>query len=245
MHKDLDTIIKHIRAGERMGLLEFPDIISDITIQRIIEDISREALGLYRNTVRDFLPETVTRPLVEPNESWGKLQAIDKKMIRLPIYKKLRPWLIEKIKPSMFTCDVSALLRYNGSEFISAAYRAVLGRAAEQTAIVSGTLQIITGDVSKIQFIDLLFHSPEHVDKNIGVKGLRFKMVINRLKRGILRIPVLGYLLRFFKEIILLPRRIRNISRRIALLEYSLEEANKKLAQIEITIEKNSFRGKK
>ena len=241
MQKDLDVIIEQLRIAARNGLLEFPDKTSDVTIQCILADISREAKGLNQANTGFLLAnhqETVTPLPYSHSELLEKLRALDRLMSGVPLYRRLRPLLKRKVNPSPYTIDGLTLIKYNSSEFVNAAYLGILRRQAEQTDIDNLTHLIVTGELSKIQCIDILLQSKEHSQKNVGVRGLGRKRFYDKAKRVVFKIPILGYFLRFIKELVLLPRSMKLISRRLALLEYSIEKANKSIARIEYMLGK-------
>jgi len=228
MQKDLDIIIENIRDGERAQMLEFPDKISDVTIQKVMTDILLEASGLNREATNDnpiVVPITVNKPS-------KKLEKIDNFMKKLPLYMILRPLLKRGFKKPLYSIDGLNLLQYNNKEFVRAVYIGILGRNAEQSDIDNLTIPIVTGEISKIQLIDQLLRSDEHSIKNIGVNGLGGKRFKERFKRFIIKIPIIGYLLRFIKDIILLPKNIKQINKRLSLLEFSLQETNDVIKRI-------------
>jgi hypothetical protein len=236
VQKDFDVIIEQIHAGERAGLIEFPDKISDVTLQSILADISREASGLSESAILSFSSAVrqdakITLPVTRSSPP-EKLRRIDRLMKKIPGYKALRPLLKRKFNPSPYSIDGLTLLKYNNKEFVRAAYLGILGRPAEQADIANFTIPIVTGDLSKIQCIDILLRSEEHSQKNIGVSGLGRKRFIEKFRRKIFKIPILGYLFRLLSNILLLSRKLKQLNRRLALLEYSLKETNEELFRI-------------
>lgn len=105
--------------------------------------------------------------------------------------------------------DGNYLLGMEDKEFVIALYKVILKRSPEpeDLYIMLGNLQY--GTAHRLDIIDALQGSEEAKKlPDVSIKGLEpIRKKLNR-KRRIRSIPILGYLLRWIKNIILLPREL-------------------------------------
>jgi len=107
--------------------------------------------------------------------------------------------------------SLSELMAWQGDSFIFNAYWAILGRAADAYAQTHFLPQLVTGKRSKIELLARLRYSPEGRKRGVQIKGLLPRVLVHLVGR----IPILGYVLRLTKSILVLPVAARQVQLRI------------------------------
>ena len=92
-------------------------------------------------------------------------------------------------------------LNYHDEVFVHFAYRAILGREADSAGMNHYLGKLRAGKLSKIEILGRLRYSPEGKKKRTFIKGLITPFVLYSLYR----VPVIGYLLRWFVIMLRLP----------------------------------------
>ncbi len=102
---------------------------------------------------------------------------------------------------------ISDFLQYNYEDFITYSFNAILKReaSAEEKETCLHLLQ--RGHMSKQQLIEQLRYSPEGIEKNVTILGLKKRYLLNKL----FKIPVAGKILEILSIIPRLPRIVKYI----------------------------------
>lgn len=103
---------------------------------------------------------------------------------------------------------VNDLLKYHDKEFVRNAYRAVLKREADDAGYRHHLDNLRGGQYNKMDILAALRYSPEGLERNVRIKGLRLPSTLRRLYR----LPLLGYLIQLSVALMRLPVLVRNHS---------------------------------
>lgn len=103
---------------------------------------------------------------------------------------------------------VNDLLKYHDKEFVRNAYRAVLKREADESGYNQHLESLRSGQYNKVDILAALRYSPEGLERNVRIRGLRLPSTLRRLYR----FPALGYLLQLAVALVRLPVMVRNYS---------------------------------
>lgn len=143
-----------------------------------------------------------------------RLRGLTGKRIRLRIKRKFS---------ADHGVDIRNILRFNHAEFICVLYWTVLRRSPEAEAIAAGVKFLNRYGNHKIDLIVSVLNSEEAKQHNVRIKGLRVRKFLLKCKRKLYRIPVLGYLARWFAGIVMLPRRMDYMFIHLSQLQSSQE----------------------
>lgn len=110
--------------------------------------------------------------------------------------------------PERSQYHISELLAYHDRDFIRQAYAAILQRSPEESEFVSQTDNLRSGRKSKIEIIENLLSSAEGKRVNTRVTGLK-----SAAHKGLVKLPIVGYIVRVLSGFIRLPILIRNQER--------------------------------
>ncbi len=97
------------------------------------------------------------------------------------------------------------LTRFHDARFVDAAYRALLGRAPDQTGLQHHLDLLRSGRLSKVEILGRLRASDEGRRHGSRVRGLGLRFALCQLAR----LPLLGYPIALLAELLRLPARAR------------------------------------
>ncbi|GAA4296446.1 hypothetical protein GCM10023142_35180 [Anaerocolumna aminovalerica] len=211
---DLDKVIDEIRKSIKvLSDLDIEDKFEEISISKIINDITEQAENMV--TGDKFIEKKNYVQVISNSESKKikLLKKIDNRLRKLSIYdKNIRPRL--RIKLDSFynkkIIDGNELLKFEDEEFIDALYRSVLFREADIEGKNNALQFLRKSGTDKIDLINFFIKSDEGKSKNIKVVGIWKKKAFIYAKRGIYKIPILGFIIQFLVNICLLTKRLRN-----------------------------------
>lgn len=103
--------------------------------------------------------------------------------------------------------NLNELLKYHDTDFITNAYKAILGRTPDTNGLDYYLKQLRNGELCKAEILGHLRFSPEGRQKKISMKGLFIPFIFHRS----LKTPVLGKVLRIFVGLVNLPAILRKI----------------------------------
>ena len=234
----LSTTQKAIRVS---GNLEARDNFQNVSIAMILNDISQLSENM-NDSMEVNAASIVILPQYHNAESKLKfLRKLDTLARKSHFYeRKIRPTCKEKfqyLKTIQFV-NGNALLQYDDEAFIVAVYRTLLQREPEKVAVDNGLLFLSKTENKKVDFIYNVLNSPEGKNKNIKIKGLAKKRVLLACKRKIYRIPLIGYLIRWGVNLILLPKRFNDFQRGYDFINYQIKLLNLRADNIEQQLEK-------
>ncbi len=106
--------------------------------------------------------------------------------------------------------DVRSVLRFDGREFLRMAYVAVMRRQIDSDG-EDVYLHALESGMHKMEIILRLRFSPEGRKQNVRLR----RAVLPLCDLVICRIPVLGYVYRILKEVVLLPRTTAEVRNRL------------------------------
>lgn len=107
------------------------------------------------------------------------------------------------------------LLQYKGREFVDYLYKTILKRKPDPEGRRNTALKLYDIKTNRLDIIEQFVNSPEGQSKGMTVIGLDKAMKKLNLKRHILSIPILGYILRWIKNVLVLPRTINSMEQEI------------------------------
>lgn len=235
-YKNLDSLYeeKH-RWIRHKNSLDMPENSLNISIWDIYQDIYKMADSLPEQVqcdnydMRKAMPlETVSVECIRTSNRYLFLKKIESKFRGLTLYNEhIRPWLKQKLSRNFDggTVDGRKLLAYQGTEFVQVVYRSILGREAEEEALHNANVALRRPGVHRLDILFDICNSQEAKQRQVRIKGISGICLMLKIKRGILRIPFVGYMARWASAVCLLPRRLREMHDRIAVLEaYKLTE---------------------
>ena len=147
----------------------------------------------------------------------------------------MRPIFKEKFQflKTMRFVNGNELLQYDDEAFIVAVYKTLLQREPEKEALENGLLFLSKTENKKIDFIYSVLDSSEGKNQNIKIKGLEKKRAFLACKRKIYKIPLIGYLVRWGVNLILLPKRFGDLRRGFDFINYQIKLLNLRTDNIE------------
>lgn len=101
---------------------------------------------------------------------------------------------------------VNDLLKFHGDEFVRNAYRALLGREADEAGLARHLEGLASGRFNKMDVLGSLHSSPEGRSAQIKLDGLALPVAVRRLGR----IPIVGYFVRLAVAVARLPNLIKH-----------------------------------
>ena len=212
-----------------------PEINLDEIIKKIKENVKRR--GSFERYNADYL---LMLEDDEPKENglWVKFRKFNRKLKNSRFYFVLFPFVktIKYLFRSLRyegNVRVDDLIRLNDEDFIRACYFKMLGRKPDEDGRNSYLVALRSGKTDKISVMISFAGSKEARRRKINVKGLFYY----NLRRRIARIPAIGYILRLLYSVLLLPKRLKEISSSIDRILANIDRLYK--MQLSLT-EKNS-----
>lgn len=239
---DIDEILEATKKTViNTSGLDIDGKFEEISIIRIISEIEKKSQNMTSEYKKNsFYKDIIPLSSAKDSPKVKFLKGIEAPFRKLPFYEnRIRPILKRKggnlVNGSVI--DGKAFLKYNGAEFISVVYRSILSREPDEEAYKNGIKFLRTTSNDKIDFIMNMLYSEEAKGKNIKVTGITKRRMFLRLKRGIYKIPILGYGIRFCVNLILLPRRLTQFQTAIDMMHYEADLLNWRSDRIEYSID--------
>jgi len=175
-------------------------------MEELIEKIRSEALR--RRTRGGGSPSGSVRP---DGFDLGFSGGIDH--LKLEPLKGPRPF-----EPSEDGYALRDFLRFHDRDFVNAAYRGILKRAADPGGLDNYLEKLRSGAMTRTEILGRLRYSPEGRAKAVRVKGLLRPFLVHALSR----IPVAGYPLRWLAGLLRIPALERAVEARDAAVQFRL-----------------------
>ncbi len=122
---------------------------------------------------------------------------------------------------------VNDFLLYHDAEFVRNAYRAIFKREPDQKGYEANLAALRSGHFNKIDVLSALANSGEGRKQRIVIDGLDRPAATQRLGR----VPIIGYLVRWFLALLRLPTSIRRQNQSEATLLAQLQQITEHLNQ--------------
>jgi O-antigen chain-terminating methyltransferase len=176
-----------------------PEINVDEIMERIREEVAkRKAMVSDENDVSN-LPYFDT----QPDENNGKNLFSECPDMQPPNFSVDAEFKQKK------QYHVNELLKFHDDEFVTNAYRAILGREPDQDGMNLLLSRLRQGKSTKIEILGRLRFTPEGRRNKIAFQGMLLSFAV----QSAFKIPILGYIFRVIIGIINLPAIIKNILR--------------------------------
>lgn len=215
---DLDQVIKDTQNCVRtLAKIDIEDKYNEYSIDRLMTEIKNEAVKLDQNITFVRPDQPIIIEVKDNIISNKRIRQIDEKLQRSRVYSRVRKVchkIYREISPQR-TIDAKQLLKYDNEQFVKALYRSLLKREVDEEALLNCCNSIKYDRSYRIDLIYAVMNSQE--GKNIGIKvsNIKIKYYLLKLRRSILLIPVIGFLLKIIFGIIMLPKRINSLQKSI------------------------------
>jgi SAM-dependent methyltransferase len=133
---------------------------------------------------------------------------------------------------------INDFLKYDGQEFVSNAYRGILGREAEYEGLNTYMTHLLKGELTKTQILEALRYSPEGKAKDIPIRGIRLPYLIH----SAYRLPGLGFLIQLMADIVQLTKTLRYLRSRIEILNHGKADQQALEVAIADSVSQNELR---
>lgn len=230
---DLDKVIEETRESAwQLQKLDIEDKYEQYSLDRLMAEITAEAKNMkdtYAVNAGAQSVEEVSAIRYQENMNENKtIRKIDEKLSRLGLYRIVRKGAkkLYRFFSPYRTVDGKELLQHNGETFARVAYKSILLREIDKEALENILYSLDNHLTTKARVLQALCKSEEGRAYGITVKGLRW----NLLKENIKRIPVIGYVLRWAKAVVLLPRMLTNVQDSINYLNASEQRTEEQLS---------------
>lgn len=100
------------------------------------------------------------------------------------------------------------LMQQDDEDFVRGAYLRILGRPADETEVQSWVAPMRSGELSKVAELIAMRYSAEGRARGVTIPGL----AVRRFARAFDGIPFLGYVARWFRSVILLPKLVQRVN---------------------------------
>lgn len=217
--KNLDEIIQECHCVmKECSTIDINNKYEDISLGSILNDIelisTKMVLGQGKIAVSEdteIQPIKIVVNRCKDNIIRKFIKKIDKKLLKIDLYvNNIRPKLQRHYLffNSELTVKAKDLMKFNDTEFVQAAYQAILLRDVDDDAKTNCLEGLRNGSINKLNIITTLQNSIEGKSKYIRVSGLGKYKLIAKLKK-IRKIPVIGYLLQVLWGLITYPIKIK------------------------------------
>lgn len=119
--------------------------------------------------------------------------------------------------------SVPDLISLSDEDFLRACYFKILGRKPDEEGMRHHLLVLRTGESDKIGVINSFLRSKEAKRRKAKIDGL----FLYNIRRFFVRIPIIGYFIRLFFSVLLLPKRLKEISSSIDRISSNVDSMNK------------------
>ncbi len=236
---DLDNVLERTRDTIRyLSDLDLTDKFEDVSIGIIMNNIDKLSQNMIQSNEKIHIRKDV-RAQANHNSSFIRnLKKIDRKLNKITIYHKCRPFLRNKIDRIYNKKYINGkeLLVFENEEFVDVVYRSILFREPDAEGKMNALNYVTGNSLNKVGFIYSLSKAPEAKNYNITIKGIKGKRFLLSLKSRIYDFPVLGYPIRWILNIVLLPKKIGNIQNSLKDLYYHIKLLNTRAVNIESVI---------
>jgi O-antigen chain-terminating methyltransferase len=184
--------------------------------QRIREEALRRQAALPGEKIEQGIeifrpPQSCMDSKTKETWVWKLVKKVQHKLQKFPFYQLLYSVAV-KFKgfiPKRYEfANLNDLLPYRDEDFIRNAYRAILKREPDTDGFNDWLSRLRNGQLNKIEILGGIRRSEEGHKRNVKIKGLRLRYLINKSYK----IPVAGYFIRGLTAIMNLPKIIRNLN---------------------------------
>lgn len=168
------------------------------------------------------------------------LKKIDTILNIIPGYhSKVRPFLKHLFRNIISNKYVSyyELIKFNNEHFIKVVYHSLLFREPDAEGEKNCLENLRNNKLTKLDIINIISSSDEGRSKGIYIKGLKTANLINAIRRIILSIPFVGYLLRLLKCLVLLPKYFYSINQSFLELLNKIQDLQEQLSEAENAVQ--------
>lgn len=199
--------------------------IKNVNVEKIVEKIRKE-LGnseqINDNYNSIYLPDGEKNYIDDKTKNltgWYSIcKKINLRLRKISCYNKIFSPIIESVKrrvPQSAKYDnnlsYKKLFIGNNTEFIYNAYSKFLLRSPDPAGFENYLNMLVRVNGNRILVLGAIRYSLEGKKNDIQVKGLYTKYKMEKAMSIVYRIPILGYLVRWIKDIITLPRKFNNL----------------------------------
>ena len=202
-----------------------PEQNMDNILFKIKEEIRQRGFAAPSNIYRAESEETVAR---RETSAWIKARKVNMRikngrfyLLILPFVSILR-YLFQKFRYRNNFC-ASDLILLSDEELLKTCYFNILGRRPDKEGMNHHLVSLRTGKNDKIGVINAFIRSKEAKRRKARVDGL----CLFNVRRFFVRIPLLGYLIRLMFSVLLLPRRLKEISTSIDRISANIDGIKK------------------
>jgi len=194
----------------------FPEIDVDEIKQKIREEVARRKKVLSQASeenqkINQPFDGDIIIPQKQETWIWKIVKKVQRKLQKFPFYQLLYS-VAAKFKgliPKQYElANLNGLLSYQDEDFIRNAYRALLKREPDSDGFNDWLSRLRSGQLNKIEILGGISRSEEGCKRNVKIKGLGLRFLINKSYK----IPVAGYFIRVLTGIINLPQIIRTLN---------------------------------
>lgn len=118
---------------------------------------------------------------------------------------------------------VPDLICLNDEDFLRACYFKILGRKPDKEGMRHHLWVLRTGESDKVGVINSFLRSKEAKRRKVRIDGL----FLCNIRRFFVRIPIIGYFIRLIFSVLLLPKRLREISSSIDRISSNVDSISK------------------
>jgi O-antigen chain-terminating methyltransferase len=196
--------------------MNHPGIDTETIKQRIRQEALRRQAALPVGKIEQGIeifrsPQSCMDLKTKETWVWKLVKKVQHKLQKFPFYQLLYS-VAAKFKgliPKRYEfVNLNDLLPYQDEDFIRNAYRAILKREPDSNGFNDWLSRLRSGQLNKIEILGGMGRSEEGCKRNVKIKGLWLRYLINKSYK----IPVAGYFIRVLTGIINLPKIIRTLN---------------------------------
>ena len=196
--------------------MNHPETNVETIKQRIREEALRRQAGLPGEKIGQGIeifrsPQSCMDSKTKETWVWKFVKKVQRKLQKFPFYRFLNSVAVKfkGLIPKQYEfVNLNDLLSYQDEDFIRNAYRAILKREPDSDGFNDWLSRLRSGQVNKIEILGGISRSEEGRKRNVKIKGLGLRYLINKSYK----IPVAGYFIRLLAGIINLPKIIRDLN---------------------------------
>lgn len=251
---DINEMRYKIRTGiiEKKSLLSSIDTESlknteEINVENIMKKIRREVLKEHPHLAISYKRDSeekhgfeitnrnIGSSIINHNETrlFTFLKRAKKKLERYSFFMRA----INRFKhifPEKWKHDnnisLGELLKYDDEEFLTNVYKVLLYREPDQFGLSNYLYLLRNNKIDKLGVLGGIRFSKEGKQYGAKVRYLRIKYVLNRIKRILYRIPIIGYLFKFIIFFLTMPQKFFEMQKSVL----------QKLDNMQLTSDKNN-----
>lgn len=199
MSKIRENIQKRIESG-----------VYDRKMESLINQPLQKPPEVVRmKTEAQLLEKNVINPEMHETAIWRFIKNTHYKLQKFSLYRLVFSVAVkfEKYIPKYKEYFlIEDFIKYHDIEFIKFAYRGLLNREPDPYGFDNYLSLLRKGQRNKIEILGALRYSKEGKERNIAIKGLYLRYLLNISYR----IPILGYFIKLFISILRFPQILRN-----------------------------------